>query len=358
EDRLIGGVARLELPGFAVQHRSDPLDDALAEQALRPEQQEDESQHIGEPVLDGAAEGGAPEHLGDLLAGADDEAADDGAGDRGETAEDEDGQRLQGDQRERELHAEAAAPHDAGDEADDAGDRPDDDPDGLQRDADAERRLMIVGDRAQGAADAGLLEEEGEAGDEDAGDGGGDEVELVDQDAADDDRVLGDADVEHLDVAAPDELAEAAEEEGDADRRHEQDDGFLVDQRAQHDALDDEGERHHHRDRRQEGEPYRHAEIDEADEGERREQDHDALGEIEDARRLVDQHEAEGDERVHDAGQEPADDHLEEELGVVGDAGEGRDEDRLEEIHALSAPRSCPSPLVGEGGTHRAAMGG
>src|SRR5260221_615220 len=215
------------------------------------------------------------------LSGIAGEAADDGARDRGEAAEDEHGQRLQGDQRQRELHAEIAAPHNAGDEADDAGDRPDDDPDGLQRNADAERRLMVVGDRPQGAADGGLLEEDGEAGDQDAGDGGGDEIELVDQDAADDDRLLGNADVEHLDVAAPDELAEAVEEEGDADRRHEQDDRLLVDERAQHDALDDEGERHHHGDRRQEGQPYRHAEIDQPDEGQRREQHHDALGEVE-----------------------------------------------------------------------------
>src|SRR5271166_5269125 len=99
---------------------SDALDDALAEEALRPHQQEDESEPVGEPVLDGAAEGRAPEHLGDLLAGADDEAADDGAGDRGEAAEDEDGQRLQCDERQRELDAEIAAPEDAGGKPDDA----------------------------------------------------------------------------------------------------------------------------------------------------------------------------------------------------------------------------------------------
>ena len=39
--RHVGGVVRLELAGLAVKHRSNPLDDAFAEQALRPEQQED-----------------------------------------------------------------------------------------------------------------------------------------------------------------------------------------------------------------------------------------------------------------------------------------------------------------------------
>ncbi len=38
-----------------------------------------------------------------------------------------------------------------------------------------------------------------------------------------------------------------------------------------------------------------------------------ALREIQDARRLVDQHEADRDQRVHDAGQQTADQHLEEE---------------------------------------------
>ncbi len=43
-------------------------------------------QHVGEPVLDGAAADRPPIDLGDLLADADDEAADDGAGDRREAA--------------------------------------------------------------------------------------------------------------------------------------------------------------------------------------------------------------------------------------------------------------------------------
>ena len=170
---------------------------ALAEQALRPEQQEHHGQHVGEPVLDRAAEGIAPEHLGDLLAGADDQAADDRARHRGEAAEDQHRQRLERDQRERELHAELRAPHDAGDQGDDAGDRPDDDPDHLERDADAHRRLVIVGDRAQRATDRRVLEEQRERRDQRAAGDRGEQVELVDVDAADDPiGVLRDAEVE------------------------------------------------------------------------------------------------------------------------------------------------------------------
>jgi hypothetical protein len=36
--------------------RLNPLDDLLAEQPLRPEQQEDQRNHVGEPALDAAAE--------------------------------------------------------------------------------------------------------------------------------------------------------------------------------------------------------------------------------------------------------------------------------------------------------------
>ena len=80
-----------------------PLDDAFAEQALGPEQQEGQGQHVGKPVFDGAADQRPPVDFGDLLADADNQAADDGAGHRGEATEDEHRQRLQRDQREREI---------------------------------------------------------------------------------------------------------------------------------------------------------------------------------------------------------------------------------------------------------------
>ena len=123
EDRHVGGVARLELAGLAIEQSfalSDPLDDPLAEQALRPEQQEDERDDIGEPALDAAADQRPPVELAELLADADDEAADDGAGDRGEAAEDQHRQRLQRDDLQREGDVGARAPHDAGRQRHDA----------------------------------------------------------------------------------------------------------------------------------------------------------------------------------------------------------------------------------------------
>src|SRR5882757_8078387 len=108
---------------------SDALDDAFAEQSLRPKQQEHQRDEIGEPALDAAAEQLTPIELAELLADADDEAADDGARDRGEAAENEHRQRLEGDDLERKGDAGASTPHGAGGQRDDAGREPDDHPD-------------------------------------------------------------------------------------------------------------------------------------------------------------------------------------------------------------------------------------
>ena len=64
EDRLVRLVAGLELAGSRdrsiVLTLKTPLDDPLAEQALRPEQQEDERDHVGEPALDAACRAADP----------------------------------------------------------------------------------------------------------------------------------------------------------------------------------------------------------------------------------------------------------------------------------------------------------
>src|SRR5215213_10259055 len=140
---------------FAPHHSpySNPLDDLLAEQPLRAVEQEQERDHVGEPGLDAAADQRAPIELAELLADADDEPAHDRPRDRGEAAENEHRQGFERDDLEREGHVRARAPHDPGDERDDARRKPDDDPDLVERDADRERRLVAVGDRAQRAAD-------------------------------------------------------------------------------------------------------------------------------------------------------------------------------------------------------------
>jgi hypothetical protein len=68
---------------------SNPLDDLFAEQPLRPEQQENECDDVGEPRFDAAADKTTPVKFTDLFAEPDDKTADNRARDRGEAAEDQ-----------------------------------------------------------------------------------------------------------------------------------------------------------------------------------------------------------------------------------------------------------------------------
>ena len=87
----------------------------------------------------------------------------------------------------------------------------------------------------------------------------------------------------------------------------------------------------------------------EADQRERGEHHHDALREIEHARGLEDQHEAERDQRIEHAGDEPFPQRLHQQVGRRAHLHEGIDEDLVEEVHpspgcsaarrALNAPR-------------------
>ena len=144
-----------------------------------------------------------------------------------------------------------------------------------------------------------------------------------------------------LRIAAEHEFAEADQEIGEPERRHQQHDVGLVDERAQHQPLDAEREDVHDRDGRQQREPRGHAFLVQADQRQRREHHHDALREIEHARGLVDEHEAERDQRVEHAADETLPDRLHEQVGRRDHLREGVDEDRVQQVHrvALNAPR-------------------
>src|SRR6056297_2110425 len=73
---------------------SHPFDYLFAEQTLRPEHEEDECEHIGEPVLGGPAHHRPDDEFEKLLTHPDDQAADDGAGDGCEAAQHQHRQRL------------------------------------------------------------------------------------------------------------------------------------------------------------------------------------------------------------------------------------------------------------------------
>ncbi len=101
------------------------------------------------------------------------------------------------------------------------------------------------------------------------------------------------------------------------DGRHEQRDRRLVDQRPQDDALDQQAQYNHRCERERQREPEVEAVLDQAHAGQRRKEHHRALREVEHARSLVDQHEADRHQRVHDSGKESADQDFEEELHGV-----------------------------------------
>jgi hypothetical protein len=153
-----------------------------------------------------------------------------------------------------------------------------------------------------------------------------------------------------LRIAAEHELAEADEEIGEAEGRHQQDDVGLVDQRAQHQPLDAERERVHDRDRQDRARPRRDALFVQADQRQRREHHHDALREIEHARGLVDEHEAERDQRIKHAADEALPDRLREQIGRGDHLREGIDEDRaggVEEVHRRSSMRDAEIGEIG-----------
>jgi hypothetical protein len=154
------------------------------------------------------------------------------------------------------------------------------------------------------------------------------QIELAHHDAVDLEGRVGDAELEAVDLGSPQRLSEALEHEAEAERRHEQRDGRPIDERTQDDLLDREREHEHGHERDAERRPEAEATLDEAHERQRREEHHRALREVEDARGLVDEDEADGDHRVHDPGEQAAHEHL--------------DEERHDYAAASSAPEATP----------------
>ena len=233
-------VGRLELAVFAVEHRVRPgrcasrrtaLRAAPAGTAARARRRTSSRcrRRRGRRPSPAAAE----EHLGHLLAHADDQPADDRAGDRGEAAEDHHRQRLQRDSDSENCTPSLRAPDHAGDQR--------------RRRRPPTRRSPRCGcsgmptDCAAWWSSAtarsarpvrGLLEEQREREHQQRGDDRGDDDRRIDRGCRPGTRSRGSSPARsampssmRVDVAAPDRLAEAVEEVGDAERRHEQRDG-------------------------------------------------------------------------------------------------------------------------------------
>src|ERR1700733_14405030 len=84
----------------------------------------------------------------------------------------------------------------------------------------------------------GKAEEGGEENHHCRRDGRSEQVERTDENVADRERRIVEAEVEAVDLRAPDELGAAFENIGEPERGHEQSDRRLVDQWLQHRSLD------------------------------------------------------------------------------------------------------------------------
>src|SRR5262249_47667294 len=150
------------------------------------------------------------------------------------------------------------------------------------------------------------LEEEREAGDQNACDQSAPDIQLVDQNSTRKETLKHEPGVgwkqpQRVNVGTEDHLRCAFKDEGHADCGHEQREGVLVDKRSDHKPLDQPGRCRHDRggktDAEDDSSPKRKAvgdqEIEGTNERQPCEQYHCALGKIEDAGCLEDQYEAE-----------------------------------------------------------------
>ena len=181
---------------------------------------------------------------------------------------------------------------------------------------------MVIRHSAQGATGGGLLEEHTEQGNQCSCDHSRDQVFLVDHDAAvksrlhQQQRFFGHAHVNFVDVAAEDGLTHAVQEVGNTQGRHQQGRAFLVDQVTQHQVFNHPSHDEHHRRSASEGQQVDEHKVGDAKvhrdpfakagHGQRSKQHHRTLREVKHARGFVNQHEAEGHQRIQHACHEAA----------------------------------------------------
>jgi hypothetical protein len=213
-------------------------------------------EHVGKPALDAAeiaTEGGFHQrrqiNFRQLFRGADDQAADDGPRHRGKATDNQHRQGLERGEGQRELHAVARAPQHPGHQRDETGHTPDDGPDMLQGNADGQRRLMIVRHRPERPADPGILEEQGQGRHQQGRNRRRHQIELGNHHAPAIenrlDRLIDDAEIQRPRIAAEHHRRQSFNEERQANGRHEQGDGRLIDQFAQHELFSGNAEQGH-----------------------------------------------------------------------------------------------------------------
>src|SRR6478735_1746543 len=121
------------------------------------------------------------EPLGDLLARTHNETADDGSWNGGKAANDQNRQGFQCEKSDGELYAQLGTPHGRCNQRNETGNKPNHEPDPADWNPDRLRGQVVVGNRPECATGLGALEENRQAGDQNAGDKAAPDIQLVDQ---------------------------------------------------------------------------------------------------------------------------------------------------------------------------------
>ncbi len=139
---------------------------------------------------------------------------------------------------------------------------------------------------------------------------------------------IGNADIEALHVASPQGFSKALQKKRQSDGGHEQDDVILIDQRAQHQTFDSEGQRDHHYHGKNQREPYGHTLFDQTHQRHAANSTMAPWAKLNTPGRLEDENEAQRHQGIHDAGEQAGDDYLDEECGKFPHVDKWGDEDR------------------------------
>ena len=112
-------------------------------------------------------------------------------------------------------------------------------------------------------------------------------------------------------LALPDPGGRAVQQDQEPDRHRHDGERLRARHGVDHEPLDHDAADERDHEREEEGDPVRHAAVEQLPADEGREHRHLALREVDDARRAVDQDEREREQRVHAARRDPRDDLLE-----------------------------------------------
>src|SRR6185436_4644319 len=221
---------------------SDPLDDALAEDAVGANHERQDHEDVGREVLGAAAHVGIDVAGRHVLHDAHDETADDGAGDRVEPAQDHHREHLETDQRQVDVHAEHVSAENAAERRHDPGHGPGQAEVTLDVDAHGHGHLLVVGHRTHGHALARLEEEVAEPAEEDQADHAAQELDGRDEERSEDERLVGQRQRQVARALEDAEGPEASQDRRQPDGGHDHRDDETADQLAKHNALEGETE--------------------------------------------------------------------------------------------------------------------